>query len=132
MGLSPRKAVNVTDLTKSDREQIEHLLAMREDELYAAIPAYLPEYRGTLFSPEGQVDTGKEEFHGIQDELRALLCQRWHLCDKIDDPGLEDPVTLVAAIVDALTAQSLGGIPAFVIAVLVVKIGVRAFCHCSD
>lgn len=116
----------------NERREIERLLSLNEDQLYATIPSYLPEYRGTLFSPQRQVSIGKDEFEETRSELREFLCERWALCDKLSNPKWDDPINLVAAIADAISAQSLNGIPPFVIGVLLFKIGLRAFCGCES
>lgn len=123
--------MSTDDIAQNDRNKIKEFLAMDEEQLYAAIPLYMAEYRGTLFSPQRQVETGKEVFRSMQDSLRQVLCEDWRLCDKIDRPQWDDSITLVAAIGDVIATHIVGSIPPFVIAALLVKIGLRAFCKCN-
>jgi hypothetical protein len=120
------------NIEKEDRREIEEFLAMDEEQLYAILPSYIPEYRGTLFAPNRQVMVGKELFHEMQGDLQKVLCEDWHLCDKIDLPKWDDSVTLVATIGDLIATHVVGTIPPFVIATLLVKIGLRAFCSCKN
>ena len=124
--------MSTREVGQSDRKVIEKFLAMDEDELYATIFLYMPEYRGTLFSQERQVELGKELFSTIEGELRHHLCERWRLCDKIERPEWNDMVTLVAAIGDVIATKITNEISPFTIGALLVKIGLRVFCKCGS
>lgn len=117
-------------ISELEREEIEEYLFLDEDELYSLIPSYFDKYKGTFFSPDGQKKAGIKEFQALRGVIYDKLCQEWGLCNKIDDPVLADNINLVTAIADIIS-PFLIGFPPFVIASILVKIGIRKFCNCS-
>lgn len=113
------------------REEIEQYLFLDEDDLYSLIPAYCEKYKGTAFSPCGQEEAGKKEFQALIKPLYNQVCQQWGLCQKIDEPVFADNVNLVVAIADFI-APIVIGFPPFVIASILVKMGLRKFCDCRS
>ena len=111
------------------RSEIAAYAALDEDDFYSILGAYSSP--GTEFSPTGQIKKGKSYFDSIHDRLQQTICHEWDLCTKIADPRWDDGVQLVAALGDVVAAVTVG-VPPLLIASLVVKIGVRSFCACSD
>jgi hypothetical protein len=118
------------EISPSEREEIENYLFLDEELLYSLIPAYAPEYDNTRFSPHGQTAAGRKIFQSMQQELYNLLCKEWKLCKQLDDPTLQDTTQLVVLIGDLISTTAVG-IPPFLIASILVKIGVREFCNCG-
>ena len=112
-----------------EHEEITKYLMLDENMLYSLIPPYFPEYEGTLFTMEGQIDAGREKFQTLRPRLRVKICEEWELCKKIDDSILQDEVNLVIAIADILSTITTG-IPPFLVASILVRIGLRNFCNC--
>lgn len=118
-------------LDSTDRDQIGQLLEMGEDELYATIPMYIPEYEDSVFSPQKRVEVGRNTFRAYQDKLTKIICEEWNFCERINKSDWSDTVDLVAAIADVI-ATAVSGIPPFIIGTLLVKIGIRKFCECTE
>jgi len=85
---------------------------------------------GVYYTLPGQIEAGKKKFQELIPQLHKKICGEWELCKKIDDPVLNDQINLVVAIGDVICAL-IGIIPPNLIATLIVKMGVRAFCSCS-
>ncbi len=123
--------------TDEERRMIERYLADDEDNLYFGL-AYArlrEEYPTSMFSLdiEATKRAGRKFWRGIDQSLQQKLCGEWELCKKIDDPKLEDKVTLVVSIADVITASAIGlPVPATLIAAIVVRIGARKFCSCPE
>ncbi|NEO43016.1 MAG: hypothetical protein F6K55_02250 [Moorea sp. SIO4A3] len=121
--------MELREISKLEREEIEEYLFLDEDELYSLIPAYYDKYKGNLFLPSGEKEAGRKEFQNLRQLIYDKVCKEWELCNRIDDPILADNINLVIAIADIIT-PFLIGFPPFVIASLVVKIGIIKFCDC--
>ncbi len=119
--------MEVRRVDADERENIEELLSLDESLLYSLIPPYVS---GGLYTLPGQIEAGKKKFQELMPQLRRKLCLEWELCQKIDDPVLNDQINLVIAIGDVICALH-SIIPPNLIATLIVKMGVRAFCSCS-
>ena len=122
--------MQLREISDSERKEIEGYLRLGEDDLYALLSSAASEGGGHVFSEPGQESGGRQAFEDLQEFLHNQLCQEWNLCAKIDDPVLSDNINLATAIADAL-APFLIGFPPFVIASILIKIGVRKFCQCS-
>ncbi|GHP01033.1 hypothetical protein KSF_110800 [Reticulibacter mediterranei] len=120
--------MEIRKVDADERELIEDYLSLDESLLYSLIPPYIEE--GVLYTLPGQIDSGKKTFQELIPRLQKKICQEWELCKKIDDPVLNDQINLVVAIGDVICAL-VGIIPPNLIATLIVKMGVRAFCSCS-
>jgi hypothetical protein len=123
-------AVNTDELHPSVREEISDYMQLDIDALYGLIPPFLPEYSGTLFSNEGQEGAGKKAFEARLPRFKEKLCTEWKLCEKMKDPNFEDGVKLAVIIGDVIAATT-GGIPPFLAASLLIKIGLRRVCECK-
>ncbi len=65
-------------------------------------------------------------------KLHEKICGEWRLCDKIEDVvHFKDAVNLVVVVGDAISAVTVG-IPPVLVASLLVKIGLRKFCGCTQ
>lgn len=115
------------DSTAEERKQIEKYLQLDEAYLYSLIPPYLEP--GGIYDFQGQVSAGKRLFESMQSSIRARLCEEWALCAKIDHPSFKDATNIVVVIGDVLST-TISGIPPFLVASLLVKIGLRKFCEC--
>jgi len=123
--------MNIRETSPEEREEIENYLFLDEDNLYSLLPQYDSEYKGAYFSPEGQRAAGKKLFQSLQEQLNEKLCKEWDMCKKISDPIFEDSMKLVIVIGDVI-ATTVIMLPPILIATILVKIGVRKFCHCSE
>ncbi|MCY7275906.1 MAG: hypothetical protein LH702_19750 [Phormidesmis sp. CAN_BIN44] len=113
------------------KQEIEEYLSLDENLLYSLIPPYLEE--GRLYSPEGQIEEGKRKFDELKPSLYENICINWDCCSKIDAPALQDNINLIATLADIVAvASSSIGIPPFIIATILVKIGLRRFCKCRE
>lgn len=107
---------------------IDKLITLSEGELYESIAALLPAYQGTFYSPEAKTRLGKEWFEEQKNLLRTKLCSEWRITDKMNHKKFEDKITLASAIAAVLSPLGLV-IPSIIIAVLIIKIGIRNFCN---
>ena len=114
-----------------EREAIENYLYLDEEQLYSLLPQYDAAYNNTYFSPDGQQATGKKIFDNLKQRLKQKICNEWSMCKKINDPVFEDSLKLAIVIGDAI-ATSLIMLPPVLIASIILKIGLRKFCSCSD
>jgi len=121
--------MHIRKIDPREREEITKYLMLDENMLYSLVPPYLAEYEGTVFTVQGQIDAGREKFQMLRPRLRVKICEEWELCKRIDDPILQDEVNLVIAIADILSTITTG-IPPFLVASILVRIGLRNFCNC--
>lgn len=82
-----------------------------------------------FFDPAGQQETGKHIFINVQTSLHARLCDEWDLCAKLNNENVKDAADVVIVVGDVIAAHVVG-LPPFLIASLLVKIGLRKFCKC--
>lgn len=120
----------VRKTSPEEKEEIENYLFLDEDILYSLLPQYDSQYDATVFSPDGQTNAGKQIFQSLREKLDQKICKEWDMCKKINDPVFEDSMKLVIVIGDALATTVLM-VPPILIASILVKIGIRSFCHCS-
>ena len=113
--------------SETQQEQAKRYLAMKQDELYALIPIYLPEYDGVAFAPQAQIQAGRAFFERILRGLRKAVCEDFDWPSKRNDPGFSDTVNLVAAIADNISTY-VGSVPPFLIASLLVRKGLDSLC----
>jgi hypothetical protein len=118
-----------SQLSSRDRERIARYLELEEENLYSVLAAYAEELRGTMFDPAGQRKAGREIFEKLEAGLRTRLCDEWGLCAKVEDASVKDATSLVVVVGDVISAGVIG-FPPFLVASLLVKIGLRKFCKC--
>ncbi|MEI6445835.1 MAG: hypothetical protein WCO29_22570 [Nostocales cyanobacterium ELA583] len=114
-------------LTPEERQEIQDLLSLDESLLYSLLPYHL--HDGTQYSPQGQIEVGRKIFAEIKPTIHRRVCKDWNGCEKIKNEQIQDNVALVTSIAD-LIAGSCGGMPAFTLATIVVKIGIKQICNC--
>ena len=117
-------------LQEPDHHQIERLMELDVDALYSLLPAYDAAQEGTVFSREEWNKAGRAIFESLKGRIDEKICVEWDFCKKRTAQQYQDNITLVASVADVLAALSTG-IPPFVIAALVVKIGLTHFCRCE-
>jgi hypothetical protein len=117
-------------ITESDKLYINDLLLLEADDLYSLIPPLLVEYASTAFSSEGQKKAGIHEFEKRRSAIQQALCVDWNGCEKLLNRSADDKVMLIASIADAISASTIG-LPPFIIATLIFKLGIRQFCNCD-
>jgi len=117
-------------MRQSERQKIQQLLRLDHDGLLSLLPAYDPKYEHTRFAPEGQLSAGKEIFERLKKVLYERVCVDWDYCRKRKSDKYQDQVVLVASVADVISAVTVG-IPPFVIATLLFKIGLGRFCDCE-
>jgi hypothetical protein len=117
------------EISSKDRERIEKYLQLDEKHLYSVLATHAEELRGKIYDPAGQQADGKRVFEGLEAGLRTRLCDEWGLCAKLEDASVKDATNLVVIIGDVIAARVIG-LPPFLVASLLVKIGLRRFCKC--
>jgi|ERR1700730_11191565 hypothetical protein len=122
--------MNKADIDPQTRKEIIEYLSLEEEDFYPILGAYSAA-QGTLFSPRGQIEAGKRYFSSIRHDLHQKICVEWNLCAKIADPRWGDGVQLAAVLGDIVSTVAVG-VPPLIIASLIVKIGVRSFCSCTN
>jgi hypothetical protein len=104
-------------------------VSMNEESLFASIPPFLLEYAGERFSPDGAAGAGKTFFEKNLPIFHKCVCIDWHYCEHRTDPDLQDTVTLVAVLADAISVVC-GGVPPCLVSALLVKKSLNRFCNC--
>ncbi|MEM8610647.1 MAG: hypothetical protein AAGF93_01420 [Cyanobacteria bacterium P01_H01_bin.105] len=124
-------------ITQSELDEIEQFLTLDEEDLYGLIPVYLRDYtlERAFHSPSlddsSETEKGKKIFQSVRDPIHEKLCQDWNLCEKIDDPNLGDQMNLVVTLADIISPMVIG-LPPFLISSILIKMGLRKFCNCSQ
>ena len=118
------------DTSASERDYIASLLAKDFDELYMLIAQGDPSNADVLFAPTQARAKGERTFKDLLAPLRKKICTEWKYCSRRHDPELQDNVTLVASLADVVSTI-IGGIPANIVAALLVKKGLTALCRCK-
>jgi hypothetical protein len=121
--------MQIRPIDQLERETIEEYLSLDESLLYSLVAPYVSGENVAYTFPE-QIKDGKKWFRELEPHLRQKLCQEWELCKKLDDPVLSDQVNLVIAVADVVCTL-IHVIPPNLIASILVKMGLRTFCHCS-
>lgn len=117
------------EISQRERQLIDMYLKLDEERLYSVLAAQAEESWGKVFDPAGQMAAGRGILNKLEARLRTRLCDEWHLCAKLDDTSVKDSTNLVVVVGDAISA-SVTGVPPFLVASLLVKIGLRQFCKC--
>jgi hypothetical protein len=103
-------------------------LSKTQSELYSLLGQEVT--KDEYFDNFNPVEYGKSWFKHQIPKIREALCEQWKLCDKLDDPCLNDRIMLVATVASILVTLYTNK-PVLLISVLVCKIGVRKFCECE-
>lgn len=115
-------------INEHSRQKIENLMSLDENDLYSLLPAYCSEYDNTAFREEGQIKAGKKIFDSTLLKVKEKVCIEWNACEKVKNNDFADTITLIASIADIIMGI-VGTIPPFVIATLMVKIGITKICN---
>ncbi|MDF2434100.1 MAG: hypothetical protein JWP44_3731 [Mucilaginibacter sp.] len=118
-------------VSDEEKEQIKKLLSLDEDRLFSLLPHYDDSYTEVFFMTEGEIKAGKKVFEKLSNTIKHKVCNEWKACQKIKDSSFDDEIVLVAALGDVI-ATAIIKVPPFIIATLLIKIGVRNFCNCNS
>lgn len=119
------------NLSAEQQNLASRYLALDEEHLYSLIAPHLPEYDSVRFSPDGQEEAGRRFFKKIEGRLRQAICREFDWPSKKNDPELQDRVNLVATVADVIASLTFG-VPPFVIASILVKLGLNRFCATGE
>jgi hypothetical protein len=117
------------NFTNDEKEEIREYLSLDESGLYSLIPSYLPAYERTVFAPNGQIAAGSQKFEELRPRLYRRICTDWNLCNKLTESSFSDSIYL-AALVGDIVSTTVHGLPPFLIAAILVKMGLKKFCEC--
>ena len=102
---------------------------MDEDELYYELAIWLPESSMAMHGPSALQNLGRRRFADLRMSLYRRICLEAQFCSKLDDPQINDAVTLVSTLADVIASSTIGvPVPAIVLASLIVRMGIRKFC----
>ena len=97
---------------------VNELLQKNEEELFLLIGEALPKIRGK----KNLIERGKEWFKNNKNFLATLICPKYQT---LKSKSLAEAAVEIAAIIgDAFT-----GIPALIIAVIILKTGLKSICE---
>jgi hypothetical protein len=119
----------VAEISPEERRRIQRYLQLDEENLYPLLLKYSDEYKDKIASPLWQEEWGRKVFERLEGGLRQVLCVEWDMCERLNDQNVKDGTNLVVVIGDVIAAK-VAGFPPFLIASLLVKIGLRRFCAC--
>jgi hypothetical protein len=121
----------VSDVPERTREEIISYLGHDLDTLYALLDLARSSEEAVLYAPGLEVERGKRQLLELVPTLRRSICQDWGYCSKRNEPDLQDNITVIAAVSDVI-ATAVIGFPPVLIATILVKKGLTAFCRCED
>ena len=108
--------------TEADRRKLQTYLARPLTDLEDELELYDPSSRGAA-----------DVWQKISGPLRQRLCVEWDYCNVRQDARLDDDLTLTLLVLSVLTEKALNlpfPVDLALIAVIVVKRGLDAFCGC--
>ncbi len=114
----------------SDQKEISNLFHQDIDELSALLGQSDPGAEDTLYSFDAARQRGEEILSDLAASLRAKICKEWEYCERREAKSFDDDVTLATAVA-GLIVKGIGSLPATVIATIMVKRGLDAFCECN-
>jgi len=118
-------------VNESVRAAIEFFLAYSDKQLLLMLRPYYKrqlEFAGLVPKRVRQGDIWVQMYEPL---LYGKLCVQEGMCAKLSSQGSLDEVTLTLRIAD-LICHLLWKLPPFVVAALLVKIGIARFCHCGS
>ena len=115
----------------AERNLLELYLAKNEGELLGLLAVSLPENAERSFSPQGAAAEGRRYFDSLREMLSESVCVKWGYCERAKSPSWQDEISLACLIADMISTAC-GGAPAFVVAALLLKIGLSRFCCCDS
>ena len=111
------------------KTELQRLNEMPLDDLYIELFARSDEGKGVLGSPGAKLQKGRKAFDKRKNTIRKIVCKQWKGCDKI---GTFDDVMKLISTIAVLIAPQIPELSATIVAAIVVKIGIRSFCDCSQ
>jgi hypothetical protein len=114
----------------NEHDRIARLLNQSPTRLYIELALESPEHKGALYSEAQSEQIGRGIFQRLEQQLFEVVCTKWRYCAKHEDPRFFDSVTLVASLADIISV-TVTGVPPFVVAALLFKIGLETFCKCQ-
>ena len=114
---------------KHQEHEIADLILLSEEELLSNIAEHL-NIDDVLYAPGVKSIIARKWLDSKIQSLQQKLCHEWKIVEKMDLPQYQDATNFVSVIADILSTMSLG-IPTTLIAVLIVKMGIRKFCCIS-
>ena len=67
-----------------DEQELQRLLALPEEDLYADLFAHSEAGQGVLGSPGMRQQRGRKLFEAHRAKFRTVVCDEWQGCDKIE------------------------------------------------
>ena len=113
-------------ITQEEYDKISTYIQLDEELLYTIIATEIDQGM-SVYDMRGQVEAGKKWFQDNKSKLRTLICDNIDIVKRIDDTNSQDIISIIVVLVDAL-GGTFHGVSATLVATLVVKIGLRAFC----
>ena len=116
-------------------EEVIKLLSLTEKELLAEIGkeihniSYPYDFPAFVRAPE-PLYIVDHWFRYTEVLLYGKLCLEHNICEKYSSPGFNDDVTLVLVVGDIISSLAFG-VPPFTLSALLVKRGLKSFCHCG-
>jgi hypothetical protein len=105
--------------------ELGRYLSQPLDELLEELSLYREQATG------GAVRGPSEAWEKLVPRLRQRVCDEWNWCQRRQDARFEEPFTLAALVSQIIVPEAqLWQVPAALIAVILVKKGLDAFCHC--
>jgi len=117
--------------TNAPNEEVARLMALPLEDHYATLASLTRQPFGPQESLAQQIDRGRALGDQIAASLKTRVCVDWDCCARLRASSLVDNVDLAAALADAI-AGAFGQIPPAVIAVMLVKRGLKQLCNCSS
>jgi len=79
----------------------------------------------------GGATRGQDEWEKLVPALRQRVCVEWNWCERRQDARFEERITLATLISQIVAPEAqLWQVPAALIAVILIKKGLDAFCDC--
>lgn len=118
-------------IQESTKKEIEQYWAQDLETLYSIIDLISSSEKTVQYLPGNEIVRGIAKFKELTPILKKKVCVEWDFCGKKDNSGIQDTITLIAEIADIIAAPSLG-FPPTLIATILAKKGLSAFCHCEE
>jgi hypothetical protein len=110
--------------------EITNLMHQDVDELSALLGQSDPAAEDTLHSFESARLWGEKTLRDLSESLHSAICNDWRYCERRKGKNFDDDVKLATAVAGLIIA-GIGANPAAIIATILVKRGLDAFCECD-
>lgn len=112
-------------------KQIHFYLSLENNELFAILPQYHPEYSDHFLGSAEKTKIGEKIYNELKSSLYRKICGEWDYCKKQSDKKYQDKVTLIAGIADIIVSLC-GSIPPITVATIAFKLGLSNLCGCRE